>query len=132
MMRAGLSRNETEVLGHLRAADSPLSAYELIRRMQVGGRIVAPPTVYRALKALEDAGLAQRIETLRAWSAVKSDGEGVVVICDDCGTVRSVAVPSLFASLHQTMAAEGFTEERQTVEVHGRCGDCTGTGGARA
>lgn len=130
-MRAGLSRNESEVLGHLRNAEGPLTAYELIRRMQVSGRVVAPPTVYRALKGLEDAGQAQRIETLRAWAAVRTDAEGVVVICDDCGTVRSVAAPNLFESLHQSLAAEGFTEGRQTVEVHGRCGDCTG-GGARA
>lgn len=133
-MRSGLGRNEAEVLGHLRAAGGPVSAYELIRLMQTDGRIVAPPTVYRALKSLEAAGQIRKIETLRSWAAVETTaeagGEGVVVICDDCGTVRSVAVPSLFESLHQSLAAEGFTEGRQTVEVHGRCGDCTG--GARA
>lgn len=131
-MRNGLGRNEAEVLQHLRAAEGPLSAYEIIHLMQAAGRVVAPPTVYRALKALEASGQARRIETMRAWTALKPEaaGEGVVVICDDCGTVRSVAVPSLFESLHESLAAEGFTEDRQTVEVHGRCGDCTG--GARA
>jgi Fur family transcriptional regulator, zinc uptake regulator len=127
-MRGGLGRNEAEVLVLLRAAEGPLSAYEIIRLMQVGGRVVAPPTVYRALKALEASGQARRIETLRSWAAVETSAsaEGVVVICDDCGTVRSVAVPSLFESLHQSLAAEGFVEGRQTIEVHGRCGDCTG------
>jgi Fur family transcriptional regulator, zinc uptake regulator len=126
-MRSGLGRNEAEVLQHLRAAEGPLSAYDIIHLMQTGGRSVAPPTVYRALKALEATGQVRRIETLRSWAAVEAEAgeEGVVVICDDCGTVRSVPVPSLFESLHQSLAAEGFVEGRQTIEVHGRCGDCT-------
>jgi Fe2+ or Zn2+ uptake regulation protein len=48
----------------------------------------------------------------------------VVVICDDCGTVRGVEAPGLLESLHERLAAEGFAEARQTIEVHGRCGDC--------
>jgi Fur family zinc uptake transcriptional regulator len=94
--------------------------------MQRKGGAVAPPTVYRALKGLEDAGVVQRIQRLRAWAVVTSPVPGVVAICDDCGSVRSVEAPSLFESLHQRLAAEGFAEARQTIEVHGRCGDCTG------
>jgi Fur family zinc uptake transcriptional regulator len=85
---------------------------------------VAPPTVYRALKGLEEAGFVHRIESLRAWAAVSSPAPGVVAICDDCGSVRSVEAPSLFESLHHRLAAEGFADARQTIEVHGRCGDC--------
>jgi Fur family zinc uptake transcriptional regulator len=124
-MRDGLTRNETEVLALLRAADGPLTAYQLLNRMQHGNGAVAPPTVYRALKGLEDAGLVRKIETLRAWAAVKTDASGVVVICDDCGTVRTVTAPNLFETLHQSLEAEGFTEARQTIEVHGSCSDCT-------
>jgi Fur family transcriptional regulator, zinc uptake regulator len=129
-MRMGLTRNETEVLELLRAADLPLTAYQLISRMQQDGRIVAPPTVYRALKGLEDAHHVRRIETLRAWAAVQTDAPGVMAICDDCGTVRSVPAPNLIESLSQSLVAQGFTEQRQTIEVHGRCGDCSS--GARA
>ncbi len=125
-MRNGLTRNETEVLSLLQAADAPLSAYQLINLMPHGATAVAPPTVYRALKGLEDAGLVRRIESLRAWSAIQPDASGVFVICDDCGIVRTVTAPSLFESLSQSLVAEGFTEQRKTVEVHGRCGDCTG------
>lgn len=130
-MRNGLTRNETEVLALMRAAATPLSAYQLLSRMQHGDGAVAPATVYRALKGLEDAGLVRRIETLRAWAVVDSDASGVFVICDDCGTVRTVTAPSLFEGLSKSLVAEGFTKERQTVEVHGRCGDCN-TGGPRA
>jgi Fur family zinc uptake transcriptional regulator len=121
-----LTRNESEVLALLRGANGPMTAYQLLGRMQRNRGPVAPPTVYRALKGLEKAGHVRRIETLRAWAAVTSPAPGVVAICDDCGTVRNVEAPSLFESLHERLAAEGFAEARQTIEVHGRCGDCIG------
>ncbi len=125
-MAATLTPNQAEVLGLLRVANAPMTAYQILARMQGNRGLVAPPTVYRALKALEDAGLIRRIETLRAWALVATVSPGVVAICDDCGTVRAVAAPEVLESLHRSLAAEGFAEERQTIEVHGRCGDCTG------
>lgn len=121
-----LKRNETEVLALLRGANSPMTAYQLLGRMQRNRGAVAPPTVYRALKGLEETGLVQRIETLRAWIARTALAPGVVAICDDCGSVRSLEAPSLFDNLHQHLAAEGFAEARQSIEVHGRCGGCAG------
>jgi Fur family zinc uptake transcriptional regulator len=125
-MDAALTRNESEVLALLRSAKGPMTAYQLLSRMQRNGGAVAPPTVYRALKGLEEAGVIQRIQTLRAWAVVSFPAPGVVAICDDCGSVRSVEAPSLFESLHQRLADEGFAEASQTIEVHGRCGDCAG------
>lgn len=103
-----------------------MTAYQLLGQMQRNGCPVAPPTVYRALKGLEDAGLVQRLETLRAWAPLSSPPPGVVAICDDCGSVRSVATPEFFESLHQSLAAEGFAEAGKLIEIHGRCGDCVG------
>ena len=125
-MGAALTPNQTEVLTLLRGANGPMTAYQLLGRMQRKGGAVAPLTVYRALKGLEEAGVVQRIATLRAWAVVTLPVPGVVAICDDCESVRSVEAPSLFETLHQRLAAEGFAEARQTIEVHGRCGDCTG------
>lgn len=87
---------------------------------------MAPTTIYRALKGLEDAGLVQHLETSRAWAPLSSSAPGVVAICDHCGSVRSVATPELFESLHQSLAAEGFAEAGKLIEVHGRCGVCVG------
>lgn len=119
-----VTSNQAQVLDHLRAANAPMTAYQLLGRMQNDRGAVAPPTVYRALKALEEAGLIRRIETLRAWAPVATVRPGVVVICDDCGTVRGVEAPGLLESLHERLVAEGFAEARKTIEVHGRCGDC--------
>jgi len=129
-MKAGteprLTLNEAKVLGLLRGSNAPMTAYQLLDRMQHDRGAVAPPTVYRALKGLEEAGLVRRIETLRAWVPLTSPAPGVVAICDDCGSVRNLATPDLFDSLHQCLAAEGFAEARRSIEVRGRCGDCAG------
>jgi Fur family zinc uptake transcriptional regulator len=121
--------NETAVLALLRAANGPMTAYQILGRLSLEGGPVAPPTVYRALKALEAAGAARRIESLRAWTTAAEGSPGVVAICDDCGSVRSVAAPEVFDRLNQSLVAEGFAEARHVVEVHGRCGDCTGGAG---
>ena len=47
-MGAALTPNETEVLALLRGANGPMTAYQLLGRMQRNGGAVAPPTVYRA------------------------------------------------------------------------------------
>jgi Fur family zinc uptake transcriptional regulator len=122
----GLTPNQMQVLAFLRHSDTPLTAYQLLGRMQTERGAVAPPTVYRALRGLEEAGLIRRIETLRAWTPVAAVTPGVTVICDGCGTVRSVQAPDVLESLHRSLAAEGFAEARQTIEVHGRCGGCAG------
>jgi Fur family transcriptional regulator, zinc uptake regulator len=120
-----LTPNQAQVLGYLRQANAPLTAYQLLGRMQGERGAVAPPTVYRALQRLEDAGLIRRIATLHAWTPVASTNPDVVVICNDCGTVRSMVAPHVLASLQRSLVAEGFTDARQTIEVHGRCGGCT-------
>ena len=75
-----LTPNQVQVLNHLRAANAPMTAYQLLGRMHTERGALAPPTVYRALKGLEEAGLIRRIETLRAWAPVAAIRPGVVVI----------------------------------------------------
>lgn len=124
-----LTPNETAVLALLRAANGPMTAYQILGRLSQDGGPVAPPTVYRALRGLEEAGAARRIESLRAWTTAAEGSPGVVAICDDCGSVQSVAAPEVFDRLSQSLFAEGFAETRHVVEVHGRCGDCAGGAG---
>jgi Fur family zinc uptake transcriptional regulator len=124
-----LTPNEAAVLALLRAANGPMTAYQILGRLSQDGSPIAPPTVYRALKGLEAAGAVRRIESLRAWTTAAEGSPGVVAICDDCGSVRSVTAPEVFHRLSESLAAEGFADARHVVEVHGRCGGCTG--GAR-
>ena len=122
--------NQAQVLGHLRGAGPPLTDCQLQGRVRtergkVGGA-VAQPTVYRTLKGPEDARLIRRIETLLASAPPAQVSPGVMVICDDCGIVRTVEAPEVLASLHRSLATEGFAEARQTIKVHGRSSGCAG------
>ncbi len=122
---SGITRNEAQVLGLLKAANCPLTAYQILGRIPPGDGSTAPPTVYRALKGLEAAGLVRRIATLKAWTIDADGAPAVIAICDDCGSVQSVTAPELFERLSESLAAEGFSEARRIIEVHGRCGECT-------
>lgn len=137
MKRNAKGLNEALVLEALKAADRPLSAYDLLERLSERG-IASPVTIYRALERLVAAGSAHRLETLSAYIAA-GDAAGHAgrepagfAICDDCGSVEPLVVPDLATRLAADAAARRFTPQRMTVEVHGRCGDCRGDTPERA
>ena len=128
-MRRSSHQTRDEVLGHLREAHGPLTAYDVLARMQAPDRKVAPPTVYRALAALTAAGSVHRIEATNAYVAcchggADGDHEAILSICDDCGSVEEHADPAVLKDLARLAARNRFTPERQIIELHGRCGDC--------
>ncbi|MHA1109066.1 MAG: transcriptional repressor, partial [Alphaproteobacteria bacterium] len=45
----------------------PVRAYDLLDQLRAGRRSAAPPTIYRALDFLLEAGLIHRIESLNAY-----------------------------------------------------------------
>ena len=55
------------VLDLLARSESPLRAYDILEKMKTPEREVNPPTVYRALASLEEAGLVHRLESLNAY-----------------------------------------------------------------
>jgi Fur family transcriptional regulator, zinc uptake regulator len=61
-----LTRNQDLVLKTLNAADTPLSAYDILDRLR-GDGLRAPLQIYRALDKLIEHGLAHRLESLNAF-----------------------------------------------------------------
>ena len=81
---------QADVLGILRQSSEPLSAYDVIAHLREKNPKIAPPTVYRALSALMDAGHVHRLESMNAFVACQHDcGHDIPVlsVCDDCGSV---------------------------------------------
>jgi Fur family zinc uptake transcriptional regulator len=79
------------VLRALYAGGRPLKAYDLMHDLSSGGRAAAPPTVYRALKVLIDAGLAHRVESLNAFIACRFPGQDHLAgfhVCESCGSAE--------------------------------------------
>jgi len=118
--------NRQQVLEVLQAGGRPLSAYELLDRLREAG-IKAPPTVYRALNQLIDAGQVHRLESVNAYVACRHrhhHGIAAFAICDDCGTVTEFEDADIVAGVQGWAARMGFAVTRSAVELHGCCADC--------
>lgn len=115
------------IYGALRAADGPMTAYQVLDAVREHG-ITAPPTVYRALSRLVDEGLAHRVESINAYVACAhshhSNGAVIFAICDGCGMVEEIEDPDAVAGLKEAAKSESFSVLRVTAEVRGLCEQC--------
>lgn len=125
-----LTRNQDLVLQTLNRADAPLSAYDILDRLRDEG-LRAPLQVYRALEKLIEHGLAHRLESLNAFvccadAEAHGHGRGSIAfaICADCGRVEEFADEMMNLRLGDWAEAHGFTPERTTIELRGRCAAC--------
>jgi Fur family zinc uptake transcriptional regulator len=126
-----LTRNQELVLQTLNHAASPLSAYDILDRLREQG-LRAPLQVYRALEKLIEHGLAHRLESLNAFVCcaaaqghTESSGTTAFAICADCGKVDEFADEVVDERLRGWASKTGFAANRTTIELRGRCKDCT-------
>lgn len=113
----------------------PVKAYDLLAILGQEREQAAPPTVYRALDFLQDAGLVHRIASLNAFVGCGAPEEGHVsqfLICTACGTVAELADPALSARIADCAERLGFRVARETMEIEGICRHCQKTGKAPA
>ncbi len=127
------------VLQALKSSPQPLKAYDIIEKLSRPGKTVKPPTVYRALASLEEAGLIHRLESANAYVFCDhhlthghghNDGcchgkgqEVLFAICDKCSHVQEIEQnlkPSITAMLQNI----GFDAARRIFEIRGICADC--------
>jgi Fur family ferric uptake transcriptional regulator len=107
------------------------SAHEIHSRLVDSGERVGLATVYRNLQAMAADG---EIDMRRT-----DDGEALYracsahhhhhLVCRECGRTVEVDAPSVERWAAAVSAEHGFTEVDHTVEITGRCADCTRGGG---
>ncbi|MCW5724664.1 MAG: transcriptional repressor [Maricaulaceae bacterium] len=110
------------VLELLLAADGPVKAYDLLEGLKPGPGAAKPPTVYRALDFLMQAGLAHKVEALNAYIGCVHAAEtgGVeLYICANCGSVEE-----RHGAPAPAKAPAGWAIDRSVVEHYGRCSAC--------
>ena len=106
-------------------AGTPVKAYDLMEAYATD-RTAKPPTVYRALDFLEQAGLVHRIASLNAFVACGATGgahAAAFLICDCCGSAQEFD-PGEVRPAATAAKAEGFTPRAITLEVRGACAAC--------
>lgn len=105
-----------------------VKAYDLLDQLANEGGSAKPPTVYRALDFLMEEGLVHKIESLNAYVGCPHPGDNHIsqfLICDKCENVEEVTSTALSSAVTTAAGESGFAIQKQTLELHGLCKDCS-------
>ena len=126
--QAGLTTNRRLVLDVLLQANRAVSAYDVLQLLREKEVHWQPPTVYRALSFLVEAGMVHYIQSIQKYMVCHHQHCGHVtqlLICHQCGLVKEVPIAeSLVAELEQQAAAYHFSLIPQFLELQGICKTC--------
>lgn len=121
-----LPKYSQHVLRILQDAGKPLTAYEVLDQLRPFGA-KAPPTAYRSLTRLVEAGLIHRLESLNAFVACsrgEAHGPSAFAVCTDCNAVVEMKSETVPGYLEGWAEAEDFSISSVTIEVLGLCRKC--------
>jgi Fur family zinc uptake transcriptional regulator len=123
-----LTSTRQRVLELIWKSHKPIGAYDLLEELRDDGRRAAPPTVYRALEFLIEAGLVHRLDSLNAFVGCPephSAHAGQFLICRQCRSVAELADNEIETIVSEKAAQLGFSAIRQMLEIEGLCPDCS-------
>ena len=123
-----LTKTRRQILELVWSSHAPVKAYDILEQLHAKNPKAVPPTVYRALDFLQNAGLVHRIESLNAYVGCGKPGEphiGQFLICTMCGSVAEMDEPKIAELLSDQAAQLGFSTQQQLVELMGLCPQCS-------
>ncbi|MDO8271434.1 MAG: Fur family transcriptional regulator [Gammaproteobacteria bacterium] len=109
------------------SSHKPVKAYDLLAQLAVTHDRPAPPTVYRTLDFLQEAGLVHKLESLNAYIGCGEPGrrhQGQFMICEECGVVAELDDEVLTAMIDTNARKIGFKVNDETIEISGLCRQC--------
>ncbi len=128
---ARLTPARLDAYAELVASKKPLSAYELIAKLEARhGKKIAPLTVYRHLDFLINVGLVHRLESTQSYLPCdhpEHAHESQYLLCSSCGHVDELESKRIETLLSKLADQHGFQPSTSVVEVTGLCGDCAET-----
>ena len=116
-----------QVLELVLAHEGVVKAYQILADLQQTRGIAAPPTVYRALDFLVDAGLLHKVDALNGYIVCSHVGcchEGLILVCSSCGDVNELDATPALDALRTQAAAQGFAIAQQNLLLTGHCQAC--------
>jgi Fur family zinc uptake transcriptional regulator len=105
----------------------PIGAYDILEVLSQKSKSAAPPTVYRALDFLIEAGLVHRLDSLNAFIGCPDPASrhtGQFLICRQCRSVTELSDNEIESLVAQKAADNGFSAVRQMLEIEGLCKGC--------
>ncbi len=108
-------------------AHEPIGAYQILAELAKERDKAAPPTVYRALEFLIDAGLVHRIDSLNAFIGCDTPLQAHVAqffVCRECHRALEIVDSAIGRALAARARELGFRIEPATLEVKGVCERC--------
>jgi Fur family transcriptional regulator, ferric uptake regulator len=126
------TRQRAAVAAVLDAVSDFRSAQELHDLLKQRGENVGLTTVYRTLQSLAESGEVDVLRTGDGESIYRrcSGGHHHHLVCRVCGRTVEVEGPAVERWADRVAAEHGFTDVSHTVEIFGRCADCSAGGGA--
>jgi len=115
------------VLELLWSSHKPVKAYDLLALLARTHERPAPPTVYRALDFLQDAGLVHKLESINSYIGCGEPGrqhQGQFLICESCGVVAELDDGALTSRIDSNAREIGFKVSDETIEISGLCRQC--------
>jgi Fur family ferric uptake transcriptional regulator len=103
------------------------SAQELHDLLKQRGENVGLTTVYRTLQSLAESGEVDVLRTGDGESIYRrcSSGHHHHLVCRVCGRAVEVEGPAVERWADKVAAEHGFSEVSHTVEIFGRCAECS-------
>lgn len=105
----------------------PSKAYDILDQLSSLEPSAKPPTVYRALDFLLEAGLIHKINSLNAYigcSHPLEHSQCYFLICHQCGDLSECCNDQLHKMINQTASKQAFKIDKAVVEINGYCQHC--------
>ena len=121
------TRDRRQVLEVLLREHAAIGAYDIIERIDWGGRKRASSVVYRALDFLAASGLVHKLHSRHAFIACvhpDADHGAQFLICTRCEAVAEIADRAVERVVVSAARKAGFTVRRPVIEIDGLCPYC--------
>lgn len=105
----------------------PIGAYEILAELGKDREKVGPPTVYRALEFLQQAGLVHRLDSLNAYLGCERPDTahaGEFLVCSRCRRATELKDSVLSRALEERARALGYQLDHYAVEIKALCNEC--------
>ena len=120
-----------QVLALLLRHEGGVKAYQLLEEMKAVHEQSTPPTVYRALEFLQEAGLVHRLDSLNAYVACHIEQpqhqHGLLLVCPLCHAVSEIDDPDVCHLLADRIRVAGYQLQGSCLEIKALCGACSQT-----